>query len=87
MSNFVPIPCLGFQNNGPDNYDYDCEYYPGFFCEDCILNGGNYDPRTGKKFIGKHKGHLKKYKRAAYERFKGQSAEPIGLTLKEGTDV
>ena len=47
------ITCLGYKSGNPsDGYDYDCEYeYAGEFgCEDCICNGGRFDPRTGKAF-------------------------------------
>ena len=29
-------------------YEYDCEYKTDIICEDCICNGGKFDPRTGK---------------------------------------
>jgi hypothetical protein len=52
-----PIPCKGYQINTPDQYDYDCEYaYAGTVtCDDCIVNGGKYDPRTGKKYYTRKK--------------------------------
>jgi hypothetical protein len=47
-----PIPCLGYEINTPDCHDYDCEYpHAGVFgCEDCVVNGGRFDPRTGKRY-------------------------------------
>ncbi len=47
-----PIPCKGYHISTPDVYDFDCEYaHAGAFgCEDCVVNGGPYDPRTGKKY-------------------------------------
>lgn len=50
------INCLGFRDY---NGDYDCGYRPSVECEQCIINGGNLDPRTGKKYKGKN---LKVYK-------------------------
>lgn len=46
-----PIPCLGYEIHTSDAHEYDCRYeYAGAFgCEDCIVNGGRMDPRTGKK--------------------------------------
>lgn len=53
-----PIPCLGRWVHTIDGSDYDCDYENagGFGCEDCIVNGGRMDPRTGKKFASKGKG-------------------------------
>jgi hypothetical protein len=48
--------------------EYDCDYPYGVDCGECILNGGEHDPRTGRKFVGRHKGELKKYRRAFYKR-------------------
>lgn len=45
-----PIPCLGFKIHTSDAHEYDCEYEHAPICEDCIVNGGNIDPRTGKRF-------------------------------------
>ena len=41
------IPCLGHWIHTVDGSDYDCDYeHAGYFgCEDCIVNGGKYDPR------------------------------------------
>ena len=42
-----PIPCLGHWNHTVDGSEYDCDYeHAGHFgCEDCIVNGGRFDPR------------------------------------------
>ena len=47
-----PIPCKGIQTPGVYGNDYDCNYtHAGSIaCESCIVNGGEYDPRTGKKY-------------------------------------
>lgn len=47
-----PIPCLGHWARTSDDDDYDCDYENsgGFGCEDCCVNGGRMDPRTGKRF-------------------------------------
>jgi len=48
-----PIPCLGFKIHTPDVYEYDCKYAKAPSCEECVVNGGDIDPRTGKRFIDK----------------------------------
>jgi hypothetical protein len=47
-----PIPCKGLWSHTVDGSDFDCEYpHAGAFgCEDCIVNDGRYDPRTGKSY-------------------------------------
>lgn len=45
------IPCRGRKIETVDwGVDYDCDYeHSGSFgCEDCLVNGGRYDPRTGR---------------------------------------
>lgn len=46
-----PIPCLGEWFHSVDGQYFDCRYdYAGTFgCEDCIVNDGKIDPRTGRK--------------------------------------
>ncbi len=46
-----PVPCLGTSYDTDAGREFDCEYEHagGFGCEDCIVNGGAMDPRTGKK--------------------------------------
>ena len=46
------IPCLGSWSHAVDGSEYNCEYkYAGKFgCEDCLVNGGDKDPRTGKSY-------------------------------------
>ena len=46
-----PIPCAGRWYYSINGDDFDCEYpHAGEFgCEDCIVNGGPYDPRTGRR--------------------------------------
>ena len=43
------VPCKGYQDSF--NGEYECEYLHSdtIMCDMCIINGGNYDPRTGKK--------------------------------------
>jgi hypothetical protein len=54
LSRPPPIPCLGRWSHTVDGSDFDCEYdhAGGFGCEDCIVNGGNLDPRTGRRWRG-----------------------------------
>lgn len=53
-----PIPCRGYRISTPDSNDYDCDYANAghFGCEDCVCNGGAYDPRTGKKYRKRKRG-------------------------------
>lgn len=46
-----PIPCRGYEINTPDQHEYDCayEHVGDIDCGECIVNGGDMDPRTGKK--------------------------------------
>jgi hypothetical protein len=46
------IPCKGEWIHTVDGSDFDCSYkHSGEFgCEDCVVNGGHMDPRTGKRF-------------------------------------
>lgn len=39
------VPCLGVWHEGLDGREFDCDYYPTFGCEDCVVNGGDRDPR------------------------------------------
>ena len=48
-----PIPCKLIHINNTNGEDWDCEYGTGILCEDCIINGGEIDPRTDKKYKGK----------------------------------
>lgn len=52
-----PIPCKGYEINTPDQHEFDCRYkYAGhIICEDCIVNGGRMDPRTGKRYVKRKK--------------------------------
>lgn len=47
-----PIPCKGYEINTPDAHEFDCAYeHAGKFgCEDCVVNGGRFDPRTGRAY-------------------------------------
>jgi len=45
------IQCLGYKSGNPfDGFDYDCEYENAseFGYEDCICNGGDMSPISGK---------------------------------------
>jgi hypothetical protein len=52
VKNLSPIPCRGHWIHTQDGSDSDCgyEHSVGFGCEDCIVNGGRFDPRTGKRY-------------------------------------
>jgi hypothetical protein len=52
LSKLSPIPCLGITISTMDGTDYDCQYAEagGFGCEDCIVNEGRMDPRTGREY-------------------------------------
>ena len=41
------IPCKGYEVSNIDGGYSDCGYGTGIFCEDCLVTGGNCDPRTG----------------------------------------
>jgi hypothetical protein len=43
------VPCLGYWTHTTDCSDFGCEYEhaSGFSCDDCVVNGGRFDPRTG----------------------------------------
>jgi hypothetical protein len=53
----TPIPCKGYWTDTDAGREYDCDYeHAGLFgCEDCIVNNGPYDPRTGKRFAKRRK--------------------------------
>lgn len=45
-----PIPCKGRWVHNTDGSDFECDYpRAGFGCEECVVNGGRFDPRTGKR--------------------------------------
>lgn len=44
-----PIPCLGYEIHTPDAHEYDCRYRYSIECDECIVNGGDMDPRTGRR--------------------------------------
>lgn len=50
MKKKPPIPCLGYEINTPDAHEYDCQYEHAPACENCIVNGGRVDPRTGRLY-------------------------------------
>ena len=57
------IPCAGYCRHTWEEDDWDCAYkYAGeITCDDCIANGadgGDMDPRTGKKFARKNRAAL-----------------------------
>ena len=39
------VPCLGSWHHGIDGDDFECDYFPAFGCEECVVNGGDRDPR------------------------------------------
>jgi hypothetical protein len=45
-----PIPCRGYESHTPDGHEYDCSYEHPPACEDCVVNAGRIDPRTGKRY-------------------------------------
>lgn len=52
LANEPPIPCLLREQNDTNGHDYDCDYeHAGSVdCDNCIVNGGALDPRTGKRY-------------------------------------
>ena len=52
-----PIPCRGYEINTPDAHEYDCGYELSgpITCDECIVNGGPTDPRTGKRLRKRRK--------------------------------
>ena len=44
-----PIPCLGTRDYWGE---FDCDYdnAGSIGCDDCVVNGGAMDPRTGKRY-------------------------------------
>lgn len=51
MKKKVDIPCFGFWINNSNGRDFDCEYeFAGrISCEECICNGGKFDPRKPRE--------------------------------------
>ena len=53
------FPCGGYSSWTDYGYEYDCSYGFDEDCSECVLCGGGFDPRTGKKASGflrrKHK--------------------------------
>jgi hypothetical protein len=47
----TPISCAGYWTHNMDGSEFDCEYeHAGeVLCENCVVNGGRMDPRTGKR--------------------------------------
>lgn len=45
-----PIPCAGRWVNDTNGSDFTCDYeHAGAVdCQECVVNGGGKDPRTGK---------------------------------------
>lgn len=53
-----PFPCAGYScGEGGVEFEFDCDYpYAGKVdCSDCVLNGGQRDPRTGKRYVERRK--------------------------------
>lgn len=45
-----PLKCLCYSTGNPiDGYESECEYEKPPDCDNCICNGGQIDPRTGKR--------------------------------------
>src|SRR5210317_960113 len=44
------FPCGGYRISTPDGDDFDCEYeFAGeITCDECLINGQDYDPRIGR---------------------------------------
>lgn len=53
-----PIPCLGRWIHTTNGSDFDCDYPRAgkIGCGDCIVNGGEFDPRTGRRVRRKRGG-------------------------------
>ena len=48
------IFCRGHWIHSVNGDDFDCDHenVGAFCCGDCIINGGEYSPQTGKRFRG-----------------------------------
>jgi len=53
LKNCIYISCAGYWSerttNGPSEFDCEADYDGKITCEQCLINGGMYDPWTGKK--------------------------------------
>lgn len=47
-----PIPCRLVVESTTNGRDVACDYAHGedIICDDCIVNGGKFDPRTGRRY-------------------------------------
>jgi len=56
------IKCLGYHTKStpdcPSEFECGYENSSGFCCEDCICNGGDMSPQTGKLFRGNPKPYI-----------------------------
>lgn len=73
------LECKGYQYWTDCGYEYDCGYPNATFsCEDCIINGGDFSPQTGKLF----RGNRAKYEERARTAHNSEST-PISLDMVE----
>lgn len=73
------ITCKGYRAGNPAvGYDFDCEYeHAGeITCDQCLCNGGDMSPVTGKRF----RGNLAPYIRLAEEDAVGRHVSTETIT-------
>lgn len=70
------LQCLGRrEDHGIDGWEYTCDYeHADIDCGDCVINGGDMSPQTGKPF----RGNLERYKEAARLRYEKQNNKNNG---------
>lgn len=75
------LPCLGHREDyGADGWEYTCDYeHAEIDCGDCVINGGDLSPQTGKPF----RGNLERYKEAARLRYEKPNNNPKGDQIYE----
>jgi len=53
LKNIIFLPCQGYwtksTTNGPSEFDCEADYDGKITCDECLINGGMYNPWTGKK--------------------------------------
>jgi len=58
------IICKGYKSGNPcDGEEYECGYDTEIDCGDCICNGGDMSPQTGKKFRGNPEPYIEEAKK------------------------
>ncbi len=50
VEGYQTFPCLGWSDHTIDTGEtFECGYEPTFACGECLVNGGRWDPRTGRQ--------------------------------------